>query len=51
MTESEIFSKGWIISIDMIEMLGWAANFAQGWLMVRATKYVVKQISTQEVDP
>lgn len=49
--EADIFSKGWVISIDAIELLGILANFAQGWLMVRATKYVVKQISTQEVDP
>lgn len=49
--DDEIFSFGQQVGIDIFKLLHAAALFAQGWFMVRATKIVIRQISTQEVNP
>jgi len=49
--DEEVFSRGQQVGIDLIKAVATGANFAQGWLMVRATKLVVRQISTQELNP
>lgn len=49
--DDEVFSLGQKIGIDLIKLLHAAALFGQGWLMVRATKAVIRQIRIQERNP
>ena len=41
LSHEEIFSKAWLITISLIDVLASVATFYQGFLMVRSTKCVI----------
>lgn len=49
--DDEVFSFGQQLGIDFIKLLHAVTIFAQGYIMVRATKFVIRQIKIQERNP